>query len=192
MSSKINQHALKNQEKWIKLNKKEVKSIFIYYGILFSGALSAIVFIINKLSLQPSMIENGNNVLGIMNIIYLAFFSGLFGSTFYYIRKLYKSCIQLLVKYEIGEDAEIQALGAKVYFYCRPIMGAALSMLVVLGIYGGFFVLLDQPTINADKFYLFIIIIAFLFGFSNGKIIIKLDNSTDKIADMIKICDTED
>lgn len=71
-------------------------------------------------------------------------------------------------------------------------MGATLSTLAVLGIYGGFFVLIDQPAINSEKFYLFVVIIAFLIGFSNGKVIVKLDNSTDRIAEMINMYDAEE
>lgn len=192
MQSATNRHALPNQEKWIKMSKKEVKAIFIYYAVIFIAALIVMVWLIRDFSLEISMLENKNNDIGVMNIIYLAFFSGLLGSVFYYIRKLYKSCIQLLVNYESSNEASIQSLGAKVYFYFRPIMGATLSTLAVLGIYGGFFVLIDQPAINSEKFYLFVVIIAFLIGFSNGKVIVKLDNSTDKIAEMINMYDAEE
>ena len=80
----------------------------------------------------------------------------------------------------------VVALGAKVYFYFRPIMGATLALFIILGIYGGFFFLQDQPAINTEKFYIFTALVAFIVGFSNGNIIVQLDRSKDKITEMIK------
>lgn len=57
---------------------------------------------------------------------------------------------------------------------------------MILGVYGGFFILLEQPAINSDKFYIFIALLSFATSFSNGKLIVKLDNTKDKIAEMIK------
>lgn len=171
-------HALPTQKKWIKLTRKEVKHIFIYYCIIFIISLVVFGFIIG------SFVNISRDNIGILLIF--SFTCGLLGSTFYYIRKLYKSCIQLLV--DAGNSTNsIDALGAKVYFYFRPIMGATLAVLIVLGIYGGFFFLQDQPAINTEKFYIFTALVAFIVGFSNGNIIIRLDRSKDKIADLIKI-----
>lgn len=170
-------HALPTQEKWIKLSKKEVKHIFIYYFAIFILSLIIVGVIIYRL------INLATDNLGLLLVF--AFVCGLLGSTFYYIRKLYKSCIQLIVDTESASDT-VRALGAKVYFYFRPIMGATLAALIILGIYGGFFFLQDQPTINTEKFYIFTAVVSFVVGFSNGNIIVQLDKSKDKIAKMIK------
>ena len=65
-------------------------------------------------------------------------------------------------------------------------MGAVLSFIIILGIYGGFFFLQDQPSINEEKFLIFSAIFSFIIGFSNGKIIVRLDSSSEKIAELIK------
>lgn len=184
MAKKKNPHAFPVQEKWIKLTNKEVKHIFIYYGFLFFAALMLCARMINDL-FPP--VETGIRLIELSSFS-LAF--GLLGSTFYYIRKLYKSCIQLLVDSK-GDDTSIRSMGVKAYFYLRPVMGAVLATLIILGIYGGFFFLQDEPSINDEKFYIFSAILSFAAGFSNGKIIVRLDNSSDKIAELIKIAKEE-
>ena len=173
-----NPHALSTQEKWINLSRKEIKHIVIYYCSVF--IISLIVFGIIIYRFIGIQTDN----IGMLLI--LSFDCGLLGSTFYYIRKLYKSCIQLLVDTENNINSVV-ALGAKVYFYFRPIMGATLALFIILGIYGGFFFLQDQPAINTEKFYIFTALVAFIVGFSNGNIIVQLDRSKDKITEMIKL-----
>lgn len=179
MDNMDNPHALPTQEKWINLSRKDIKHIFTYYCTIFIISLIAFGIIIYHFT----GIQADN--IGILLIF--SFICGLLGSTFYYIRKLYKSCIQLLVDTELNVNS-IVSLGAKVYFYFRPIMGATLAVFIVLGIYGGFFFLQDQPAINAEKFYIFTALVAFIVGFSNGNIIVQLDKNKDKITEMIKLC----
>lgn len=179
MSDKEKTHKLPNQETWINLTRLELKRIFVYYIVLFFIALVTMILFIRRFTLTEV------DEVQIFETTLFSFVSGLLGATFYYIRKLYKSCIQSLISTENSSIKSTEALGAKIYFYFRPIMGAVLSTLVILGFYGGFFVLLDQPAINSDKFYLFVALLAFGVGFSNGKIIVKMDNSTEKIAEML-------
>ena len=178
MGTKKSMHALPNREKWISLTRAEIKHIFIYYIILFFASLAAMVLFIFHFALS-------NEEVGITYILLFSFICGILGGTFYYIRKLYKSCIQSLVSNTEDADENIKSLGVKVYFYFRPIMGAVLSIFLTLGIYGGFFVLLDSPVINSDKFYIYIAILAFLVGFSNGKLIVSIDNATDNFVKTI-------
>ena len=176
-------HTLPTQEKWIKLSAKEIKHIFIYYFITFLMSLlsAGLIFYYGMYDLV------GN----IGMILIFAFICGLLGSTFYYIRKLYKSCIQFLVDTE-ANISSIVALGAKVYFYFRPIMGATLAVLTILGIYGGFFFLQNQPAIDTERFFIFSALVSFFVGFSNGDIIINLDKGKSKFTDIIKIGKEED
>lgn len=179
MGTQTNSHKLPNQEKWITLTFSEVKHIFAYYIVIFLISLIAMIAFIRHFTLVDS------SEIKMTDTVLFSFICGLLGGTFYYIRKLYKSCIQLLFSTEAQVTTSIKSLGVKVYFYFRPIMGGVLSILVILGVYGGFFVLLEQPAINSDKFYIFVVLLSFATGFSNGKLIVKLDNTTDKIAEMI-------
>lgn len=179
MDKGTNQHALPNQEKWIKLSVSEIRHIFVYYIIIFLFSLAGAIWAVCYKFTSPTTT---------VNLHYLVSFSlvfGLLGSTFYYIRKLYKSCIQLLVS-TVDDRVSVASLGAKIYFYMRPIMGAVLSFIIILGIYGGFFFLQNQPSIDGGKFYIFSAILSFIIGFSNGKVIVRLDHSADKISHLFK------
>lgn len=176
--SEASSHLLPLQEKWIKLSKKFIKGLFIYYGIIFAVSM---FFSGQNLSHFTNLSEE---IIPLSQIIVQSFLCGLLGSSFYYIRKLYKSCIQLLVDSE-SEDCEIASIGVKAYFIGRPIMGAVISVVAILIIYSGLFFLVDSPKIIQDKLFIFISIFSFVFGFSNGKLIIKLDKSRDKIAENI-------
>ncbi len=172
-----NSHSLPLQENWIKLSKRFVTGIFIYYGVLLVLSLLFSGYQLSRLTMQSE------DTIFLHQILTLSFSCGLLGSTFYYFRKLYKSCIQLLVDYENKENAVgIVSIGVKAYFLGRPIMGATISVVAILIVYGGLFFLVDSPQIVQDKFYIFISISSFLFGFSNGSLIVSLDKSKGKIA----------
>ena len=166
-----------HQEKWIKLSKREIKHIFIYFLIMFIISLISFFILVHCLF-------NSQYVSFVLLLIF-SFICGLLGSTFYYIRKLYKSCLYPMVDTERDSNT-IFSLGAKIYFYFRPIMGATLSVFVILGVYGGFFFLQSKPEINTEKFYIFTALMTFIIGFSNGNIIVQLDKNKDKIPQIIK------
>ena len=113
MDETKNLHALPTQGKWIRLSNNEVKHIFIYYVIVFFVSLAFCIFLISN-RFPPA--DDGINL---DCLILFSFTFGLQGSIFYYIRKLYKSCIQLLIDTN-GETPSIAGLGIKIYFYLRP------------------------------------------------------------------------
>ena len=170
-------HQLPNQEKWIKLTEDEVKHIFLYYILLFVGSLIAL-FICFFVYMPKQECD-------LHDLLIISVVCGLLGSTIYYIRKLYKSCIQLLV--DTSASDAIAAMGAKAYFYFRPFIGATLAIFVTMGVYGGFFFLQEKPEINSQRFMIFVALVSFVVGFANGSLIIRLDKGKEKIADMVKL-----
>ena len=58
---------------------------------------------------------------------------------------------------------------------------------VALGIYGGFFVFQSSPSLDADRVWVFIALISFMVGLSNGKIFDELDKNAGKFAQMISM-----
>lgn len=176
--SNTNGHLLPLQEKWISLSERFIKGLFFYYGILF--VVSMLFSGVRLTHFTNQTVDS----IPISQIIIQSFFCGVLGSSFYYYRKLYKSCIQLLVDPE-SKSGEIASIGVKAYFIGRPIIGAVISVISTLIIYSGLFFLVNKPQIIQDKFYIFISIFSFLFGFSNGKLIVKLDRSRGKIANSV-------
>lgn len=176
-----NKHSLTRQEKWINFTSTEIKHLFLYYILLLIFSLSWITF---SVLYHYELSKDGfSNIIG---IFMFACPGGLLGAVIYYIRKLYKSCIQNLIEVEVNdENAHIRKIGAKMYFYIRPIISGILAILVDMGFIAGFYFINNQPEINNDKFFLFIILISFYIGFCNGKIIINMEKRSEDVVNLI-------
>ena len=180
-----NPHLLPLQEKWINMNIDEIKHLFGYYITILILSLLWMTF---SIIYHYEMSENGfSNMVG---VFMFAFPGGVLGSSIYYIRKLYKSCIQKLVvdnPTDTSTETKIRKIGAKVYFYIRPLVSGVLAILASIALITGFFFINNQPSINNEKFFLFVVLISFYIGFSNGKIIFKMEQqSGDIINSMFK------
>lgn len=178
-----NYHALPNQERWINLNESEVKHLFVYYIILLIFSMLWLSF--SVLYHYELGSKGFSNILG---VFMFAFPAGVAGATIYYIRKLYKSCIQNLV-YPISDtqdiDARIRKIGTKMYFYLRPVISGILALLIDMGIIAGFCFINNQPDIDNNKFFLFVIIVSFYVGFGNGKIILNMEKKSEDVVGFI-------
>ena len=178
-------HLLPLQEKWINMSADEIKCLFGYYIFVLILSLLWMTF---SIIFHYEISENGfSNIVG---IFMFAFPSGVLGASIYYIRKLYKSCIQKLVvddPEDTSTETKIRKIGAKVYFYIRPLISGILAILASVALIAGFFLVNNQPTINNEKFFLFVVLISFYIGFSNGKIIFRMEQqSGDVINAMFK------
>ena len=181
-SSNGDEHSLPRQEKWINFTLEETKHLFMYYIILLVFSLIWITF---SVLFHYEFSEQGfSNIIG---VFMFACPGGLLGAVIYYIRKLYKSCIQNLVVTELidNEKASFSKLGAKMYFYIRPIISGILAILTDMGIIAGFYFINNQPEINNDKFFLFIILVSFYVGFCNGKIIMNMERRSEDVMSFI-------
>ena len=126
--TKTRYRQLNEQEQWIHLNLNECKHLFLYY---FLSLLVSFVIFIASIIFHYT-ISSFNQIIG---LILFSILGGLMGSNIYYIRKLYKSCIQFLISpSEENFEHEIRKIGAKAYFYTRPIISAILSLLISLEI----------------------------------------------------------
>lgn len=182
MSEIQNNHKLKNQEKWIYLERKELKHIFIYYSIVLFISFSWLCI---SLILNYEIFKSGFSKL--IGILMFDFPSGILGATIYYIRKLYKSAIQNLVTDSSIplENTYYRKLGAKIYFYSRPIISGILSIIINLGIISGLFFVNTGKGIDNNNFFLVSLIISFFIGYSNGKLILKLDSYSENVINNI-------
>ncbi len=175
-----NEHLLPRQERWINFTSKEIKHLFVYYTVILIFSLLWITF---SVIYHYELSEQGFS--DIVGIFMFACPGGLLGAVIYYIRKLYKSCIQNLIEVKSDDDARFRKIGAKMYFYIRPIISGILAILVDMGFIAGFYFINNQPEISNDKFFLFIILISFYIGFCNGKIIINMEKRSEDVASFI-------
>jgi hypothetical protein len=177
--TKTRYRQLNEQEQWIHLNLNECKHLFLYY---FLSLLVSFVIFIASIIFHYT-ISSFNQIIG---LILFSILGGLMGSNIYYIRKLYKSCIQFLISpSEENFEHEIRKIGAKAYFYTRPIISAILSLLISLGIYAGFYLFQNSPSISNEKYFIFCTLISFYIGFCNGKIIVDLDQQGESIINLL-------
>ncbi len=182
-NKKIASHLLPLQEKWINMSPKEIRRLFGYYIIILSISLLGLVFsIVYHYDLSKNGFTESQGILA------FAFPGGVLGASIYYIRKLYKSCIQGIVvdnSKDTSTEAQLRKIGAKMYFYLRPLISGILAIIVSIAIIAGFFVINNQPSINNEKFFLFIALISFYIGFCNGKIIIKMEQHSNEAIDSV-------
>lgn len=178
MNDKNNDSLLPNIQKWMNLTKKEVKHLFAYYVVIL--LVSFLWFIVDLLYHYA---PNKNGFPIIAGVFLFAFPCGVIGASIYYIRKLYKSCLQDLVV-DLPND-DYHKLGAKMYFYIRPVISGILAVLINIGIIGGFYMFLDNMSINDERFFAFVSFMSFYMGYCNGKLILKLDENGEKVINSI-------
>lgn len=178
-----NTHLLATQEKWINMTGTEIKRLFGYYIFILFASLLWMTF-----SVLYHYVWSESGFPNVVGIFMFAFPSGVLGASVYYIRKLYKSCIQkLVVCNPTGTDTEahIRKIGAKIYFYFRPVISGVLAILASIALVAGFYIINNQPSVNNEKFFLFVILISFYIGFCNGKLILKMESQGNDVIDSI-------
>ena len=181
-NTKKDRHLLSRQEKWIHFSPKEVKHLFFYYvGLLIVASLWLTFSVLYHYEVSP------NGFSKYLGIIMFACPGGLLGSVIYYIRKLYKSCLQNLIDVPLVLDDEIRikTIGAKMYFYLRPIISGILAIIMDMGILAGVYFVINQPNINDHTFYVFIVLVSFYIGFCNGKVIVNIEKRGSDIVNFI-------
>lgn len=178
MTQKLIEEKRANHNKWIFLKQKEIKHLYLYYIIVLVLSFLWLCF---SLVTNYVILENGFPKL--VGILMLCFPGGVLGSVIYYIRKFYKSLIQNMVVSPNGLSDEMynRALGAKLYFYLRPIISGILSVIINIGIISGLFFVNEGKDINNNNYFLMSVIISFFIGFSNGKLILKLDSFSENM-----------
>lgn len=171
----------KNQEKWMKLSSKAIGWLLAYDIFLFVlGLLTSIgVIIVVNLKLYHHYI--------ILTLIG-SFGTCLVGSSIYYIRKIYKSCIQ--VKFSTPEKTDqdkLQRIGTIVYFVFRPIFAIGFVVLVVLAIEVGIVSMAKTVDGISEGFINVCMFISFFIGFSTGNFISRVEKKSDSmVSDLLK------
>ena len=178
-----NPHSLPTQEKWINMTAKEIRHLFAYYIIILFVSLLWMT-----ISTLYHYVWSETGFPNVTGIFMFSFPSGVLGASVYYIRKLYKSCIQKLVvciPSDPDSEAYIRKIGAKIYFYFRPIISGILAILASIALVAGFYIVNNQPSVNNEKFFLFVILISFYIGFCNGKLILKMERQGNDVINAI-------
>lgn len=176
---------MNNKNEWFKLNKKSRVFLFSFLSILLIlSIISAGIIVYFK----NETIE----LLGIekVSIIGCIIFP-LLGSSIFYIRKLYKACINLDIVEPNGNEDNIRQSGIIFYFILRPIFSVALGLLLFLSFKIGVSAMVKSPELN-DGFVYSCMFFSFFIGYSSGDVIDKLEKVGKNIVKKSFDTSTED
>lgn len=152
-----------------------VKTLFIYYFFIFAGGnLTAIAVVLPILDLQGGPTAYSFALIG-------SFGMACSGSSIFYIRKLYKSCItsDFIDSNEQGDS--LRRLGAIIYYFARPLFAISFSLLTVVGFKVGLVVISAESIELNYNFTYVAMFTSFFIGFSTGKFIRQLEDRSSSI-----------
>lgn len=163
---------------WFKLSRKNAKVILIYLSImLLIGIALSLFTILNKsLALELPII-----VLSILGGCGMA----LIGSSINYLRKIYKSSIQLLMAEPENENDKKRELGIIAYYLLRPIFAICFSILLFVCIKTGVGIITIKQTSLDDGMIYLIMFLSFFVGFGSGDMLTKLDSYSKEVVNKV-------
>mgnify|MGYP000861190362 CR=1 FL=1 len=156
------------------LSKRWVYSLFIWYVFLMLIGLIAASLVLLNVNKNTST----ENILLYTIIISLAMSGMLSGVR--YTQKLYKVCIFNSI---IEDDESLKQTGSVAYYILRPLFAMVFSIIVVVGILGGFTgVSGNLDYFINEKFVYLSAIVSSMVGISVGDVLDKfLEHSKEKI-----------
>lgn len=161
------------------LNKKYTLSrgwvifLFIYYAMLIINGLVISSYVLLNVTKEDSW-----NI--VLHAVIVAFAMSTMLSAVRYTRVLYIACIHDLIMEKIHLHRQI---GNVIYFLSRPLFAMVFSIVAVVAILGGFFIVTGglDCFIN-EKFLYLVAIVSCMVGISGGKTLDKFrDLSDDRI-----------
>jgi hypothetical protein len=165
---------MSQETRWVKLSERTIIKLFVYYITLLLLSIGMFLLIVYFEYIYKHSINK--TILAIWGSMSMS----LCGSSIYYIRKLYKLCIQDKIGAPNVEN-RLQVVGILIYFVIRPVFAIMFGVLVVLGTNVGILSMTNDKINLNNGFIDFCMFISFIIGFSSGKVINNLENSSDKI-----------
>jgi len=107
------------------------------------------------------------------------------GSSIFYIRKLYKSCIRRDMTIAPDNNDTLIILGTFIYYLARPLFSVGFSILVVIGLATGLLAIsIRGGELNIGFTYL-TMFFSFFIGFQVGSFIKRLERRGERIVNKI-------
>ena len=160
------------KEEWFRLSKGNIYFLFFYNLFFLLLGIFLSILILSNLSLVHDYSITLKAIIGSIGF-------SLIGSTIYYSRKLYKSCIKDLISEPNNNDN--LTLGVLFYFILRPIFAVAFSLLTILLIKCSVNVVTVKETQLNEGFIYLSLVLSFFSGLSAGKYITGLENKGENI-----------
>ena len=151
---------------WFKLSKQKIKELLIFYIIvLVIGLIISIAAIVYE-SIEPNFLLPISTISIIGSIG-----TSLCGSAIFYLRKLYRSCINLDIEEPVSDKDKIREIGVWAYLFLRPFFAVVFSILIIIALKGGVLIItVTEVRLNEGFIYL-TMLLSFFAGFSSGDLI---------------------
>jgi hypothetical protein len=166
---------------WFKLGQSNRRFLYWYLGLLLMGSLGCCVYLVLELDLVVKRFNYGKSgLLACMSFCLL-------GCSIYYIRKLYKSCINLDIQSPITDEDKIRENGVLFYFLLRPIFSIGFGVLLFLTFKIGLNSVIQQYSLG-DGFVYACMFFSFFIGYNAGDVVDHFEVIGTKIVtDVFKI-----
>lgn len=159
-----------NDAAWMKISKTAIVLIMVYYILILILGICLSLFAIIPSS--TFLVKYDKIALAIIGSLGM---SGI-GSSIYYIRKMYKSCIGKKISIPGDNQSDkYQEIGTIIYFIIRPIFALGFSILIVVGLNAGLLSMTHNLVSPSQGFVQVCMFISFFCGFSSGKFIETLE-----------------
>lgn len=168
------------EKDWFKLSKKNINLLIGYYVTLLIIGLSSTIII---------LLYNSINFSFEPTISFLSIAGGigtsLFGCTIFYLRKLYKSCINSEMKAPTSDEDLVREIGVRAYFFLRPVFAIAFSILIYIALQANIHIVAVKETTLSDGFIYMTMFLSFFAGFASGDLINYFESKSAEIVTRI-------
>jgi len=159
------------------MSLKAIKWLLYYYtSLLFIGIIITICALLYDSIVLPI------NVSFTMVSLLGGIGTALIGSTIFYLRKLYKSCINNEMSNPISDEDKIRELGINAYYYLRPLFAIAFSILIHIALKSSVQIITVKETRLDDGFIYITMFVSFFAGFAAGDLITYIESNGFKWA----------
>ncbi len=165
------------KKRWLKLSRRNIYGLIVYYIVLL-----LIGFALTLITLLNETFETIDNSKITLLAILAGFGTALLGSTMFYLRKIYKSCINAEMENPNSEEDKIRQIGILSYYYLRPLFALLFSLIFHIALKESVnLVTLNETSLNYTFIYL-MAFVSFFAGFASGDLITYFEAKSAEIS----------
>jgi len=166
------------KHEWFKISKRRIYILFLYLlALLIASSILLFLDIYQFIPCSDFLFQK-SLLAGIE--------SSILGASIFYIRKLYKACINLDILHPQTPEDEIRQIGIFFYFFLRPFFAACFSIISLIILKSGIELLADSISLKKN-FYYSSIMVSFIIGYSCGDFVDKLEDIGKSMVNKIKL-----
>lgn len=165
-------------KEWYKLSNKKLQFLYRYYLVLFFlGCIITILSLVNEsVGLNYSV-----TIISIVGGVGCA----LMGSMVFYLRKLYKSCINVEFDEPATPEDFKREIGVFYYYFLRPIISIGFSLFINIALRTSISIVTIKETNLSNGFIYLVMFLSFFGGFASGDLITLIEQKGNKVISTI-------